>query len=85
MMGFYPVCPASNQYVITTPVFDEVKIYMPDGKIFLISSLNRETGNKYIRVITRDGGRFNNWFITHEEIVKGSRFTFQLDSKPPAK
>lgn len=78
MMGFYPVCPASNQYVITTPAFDEVKILLPDRKIFLISSVNRENNNKYIRVITKDGGRFNNWFITHEEIVKGSRFTFQL-------
>jgi len=37
------------------------------------------------QVITKDGGRFNNWFITHEEIVRGSRFTYQLDLKPPAK
>lgn len=85
MMGFYPVCPASGQYIITTPTFDEVKIFLPDGKFFLISSLNRENNNKYIRVITKDGGRFNNWFITHNEIVKGSRFTFQLDSRPPMK
>jgi predicted alpha-1,2-mannosidase len=85
MMGFYPVCPVSNQYIITTPAFDEVKILLPGGKIFLVSSLNRENNNKYIRVITKDGGRFNNWFITHEEIVNGSRFTFQLDSKPPIK
>jgi predicted alpha-1,2-mannosidase len=85
MMGFYPVCPASNQYIITTPSFDEVKIYLSNGKTFLISSTNRENNNKYIRAITKDGGRFNNWFITHEEIVKGSRFTFQLYSKPPVK
>ena len=85
MMGFYPVCPASNQYVITTPSFDEVKILLPNGKFFLISSVNRENNNKYIRVITKDGGRFNNWFITHEEILKGSRFTFQIDSRPPGR
>jgi predicted alpha-1,2-mannosidase len=85
MMGFYPVCPASNQYIISTPVFDEVKILLPDDKFFLISSLNRENGNKYIRVITKNGAKFNNWFITHEEIVKGSKFTFQLTPKPPLK
>jgi putative alpha-1,2-mannosidase len=82
MMGFYPVCPVSNQYIITTPSFDEVKIILPGNKIFLISSVNKDPNSKYIKVITKDGGRFNNWFITHEEIVKGSRFTFQLDSKP---
>ena len=85
MMGFYPVCPASNQYIITTPSFDEVKILLPGNKIFLISSVKKDQNSKYIKVITKDGGKFNNWFITHEEIVKGSRFTFQLDSKPPLK
>jgi predicted alpha-1,2-mannosidase len=85
MMGFYPVCPASNEYVITTPVFDEVKIFLPENKTFVINSLNRENNNKYIRVITKNGGKFINWFITHEEITKGSRFTFQLTDKPPLK
>jgi predicted alpha-1,2-mannosidase len=85
MMGFYPLCPVSNQYVFTTPAFNEVKILMSDGKYFLITSINRESGNKYIRVITKNGAQFNNRFVTHEEIIKGSRFTFQLDSKPPIK
>ena len=82
MMGFYPLCPASNQYIFTTPAFDEVKIFMPDGKYFVINSLNRESGNKYIRVMTKNGALFNNLFVTHEEIIKGSRFTFQLTSRP---
>ncbi len=85
MMGFYPVCPASNQYVITTPSFDEVKILLPGGKFFLISSVKKETDYKYIRAITKDGGRYPEWFITHEDIIRGSRFTFQLDSRPPVK
>jgi predicted alpha-1,2-mannosidase len=82
MMGFYPVCPASNQYVITTPSFDEVKIMLPGGKFFLISSVKKSVSDKYIRVITKDGGRHNNWFITHDEITKGSRFTLQLSPIP---
>ena len=80
MMGFYPVCPASNQYIISTPVFDEVKILLPGGKFFAINSLNRASGTNYIRVMTKDGGRYNDTFIRHEDIVKGSRFTFQLYS-----
>jgi predicted alpha-1,2-mannosidase len=83
MMGFYPVCPASNQYIITTPAFDEVRILQTGQWSFIIRSINRVDNNKYIRAITKDGGRFNNWFITHEEITKGSAFTFQIDSKPP--
>ena len=82
MMGFYPVCPASNQYVISTPVFDEIKIYLTASKYFLISSLNRSAGTNYIRVITKDGGRHPDWIINHSDILKGSKFTLQLDSKP---
>lgn len=85
MMGFYPVCPASNQYVISTPIFDEVKIYLPGNKYFLISSLNRTAGTNYIRVITKDGGKHPDWTINHSDIIKGSKFTFQLDSKTPFK
>jgi putative alpha-1,2-mannosidase len=85
MMGFYPVCPASNQYVISTPLFDEVKIYLPGNRYFLISSIGRTTGTNYIRVITKDGGKHPDWIINHSDIIKGSKFTFQLDSKPPLK
>jgi predicted alpha-1,2-mannosidase len=82
MMGFYPVCPASGQYVITTPVFDEIKILMPGGKYFLISSVSNKPGSKYIKVITRNGGVYPYWVINHDDIVKGSRFTLQLIDKP---
>jgi predicted alpha-1,2-mannosidase len=82
MMGFYPVCPASNQYVISTPSFDEVKIYLPGNKFFLITSLNRSGGTNYIRAITKNGGRHPDFLINHSDITGGSRFTFQLDTKP---
>jgi predicted alpha-1,2-mannosidase len=82
MMGFYPVCPASNQYVISTPVFDEVKILLPDKKYFIISSVSSNPSSKYIKAITRNGGVYPYWYIAHEDIVKGSRFTLQLSDRP---
>jgi putative alpha-1,2-mannosidase len=62
-----------------------VKILLPEGKFFLVSSVNRENKNKYIRAITMDGGKYSNWYITHEDIIRGGRFTFQLNPKPPLK
>jgi putative alpha-1,2-mannosidase len=85
MMGFYPFCPASNEYIITTTAFDEVKILLPDGKFFIINSINRGKNNNYIKAITRNGARYNNWVFTHDDIIRGSRFTFQIDSKPPVR
>jgi len=82
MMGFYPVCPASNEYVITTPAFDEVRIVVPGKNTFLITSLDRPSGTAYISAITRNGARYYNQILTHDDIVKGSRFTFYLSQKP---
>lgn len=81
MMGFYPACPASNQYIITTPSFDEVKIILPGSRVFVISSIKKDPESRFIKAISKDGGRYAEWFITHEDIVKGSRFTFQLAPK----
>ena len=82
MMGFYPVCPASDQYIITTPSFDEIKIFLPGGNFFLISAVSSKPGNKYIRVITRNGGIYPSRSLSHEDIVKGSRFTLQMTDSP---
>jgi predicted alpha-1,2-mannosidase len=82
MMGFFPVCPASSSYIVTTPAFDEVRILLPSGEWFSVNTLNRDKDNIYISNITRNGTHFNKWYISHEEIMNGSKFTFRLGPKP---
>jgi putative alpha-1,2-mannosidase len=84
-MGFYPVCPASNQYVITTPSFDEIRISLPGGKYFTLTSSGRGTGNNYIKSVSRDKKSYKNWFIMHEDIAGGATFEFQLTGSLPEK
>jgi predicted alpha-1,2-mannosidase len=79
MMGFYPVCPASNQYVITKPAFDEIRILHPGGRYFLISQVKRDKSGKNVKVISMNGAGYPKWYIDHSDIMKGSRFTFLLD------
>lgn len=85
MIGFYPVCPASNEYIITTPAFNEVRIVVPGRKPFVINSLERAGGINYIQAISRNGARYNKWSINHEDIINGSRFTFYLGSGIPVR
>jgi len=85
MIGFYPVCPASNEYVITTPLFNEVRIVVPGKKPFVINSLERSGNINYIQAISRNGARYNNLTINHEDITNGTRFTFYLGSGLPLK
>jgi len=78
MMGFYPVCPASGQYVITSPGFDEIKIQLPDNKYFTIKTLNRSDSSIYIKSAKINGKKLKNNFITHREITEGGTVEFRL-------
>jgi predicted alpha-1,2-mannosidase len=78
MLGFYPVCPASGQYIITTPGFDEIRIQLPESKYFTIKTLDRSDDNIFIRSATINGKKLKNNFITHKEITDGSTVVFRL-------
>ena len=50
-LGFYPVCPGTDQYIIGTPLFKEAKLHLENGKCLTIEAKNNSATNKYIRSI----------------------------------
>lgn len=81
-MGFYPVCPGSQQYVIGTPLFNEAVINLENGKTFSIKAKNRTASNKYIQSAKLNGKPYFKSFITHEQIMNGGEIEFVMSSKP---
>jgi predicted alpha-1,2-mannosidase len=82
MMGFYPVCPGTDSYIITSPSFDQVKILLAGGKYFTSKSMNRSSENYYIKSVTRNGEKFEGSTLRQEDIVKGSSFVFEISGEP---
>jgi predicted alpha-1,2-mannosidase len=78
MMGFYPVCPGTDQYIITAPSFDQVKILLSNGKQFTIKSTNRSRDNYYIQSISRNGENFSGRNLKQKDITDGNSFVFKL-------
>jgi predicted alpha-1,2-mannosidase len=78
MLGFYPVCPGSGEYVITTPAFEEIKIQLPDGKYFTSRSSGLTEDNFYINSATKNGKKFKGNIITHKEIMDGCELIFEI-------
>lgn len=64
-MGFYPVDPISGQYEIGSPIFPEVKMYLANGKIFVVRAENVSDENIYIQSVTVNGQPYNKSYITH--------------------
>jgi predicted alpha-1,2-mannosidase len=80
-MGFYPVCPGSNQYVIGSPLFSEIKIHLENGKEFLIRARGNRQGSRYIKRAMMNDEPFERCYITHEEIMAGGHLRFMMSSR----
>lgn len=80
-MGFYPVCPGSNEYVLTSPLFNEVKLRLANGKYLTIKS-NSSKKNIYIQEVKLNNELLKSNYITHEQLMKGGVLEFVLGEKP---
>ena len=81
-MGFYPVDPISGQYEIGSPIFPEVKMYLANGKTFVVRAENVSDENIYIQSVTVNGQPYTKSYITHEMIMQGDTVHFVMGNKP---
>ncbi|MEI6680330.1 MAG: GH92 family glycosyl hydrolase [Mariniphaga sp.] len=84
-LGFYPVAPGQNVFVIGTPIFEESTLdlgaYFGNQK-FTVKAQGVSSSNFYIQSATLNGKTYNKSWITHEDIVKGGILIFKMGSKP---
>jgi predicted alpha-1,2-mannosidase len=78
MMGFYPVCPATGQYITTIPEFDEVIIHLTGNKLFKIITSGRNENNYSVESATLNGKNFKRYYLTHKEITEGGELIYKI-------
>ncbi len=81
-MGFYPVCPGSDQYVVGAPLFKKIVLQFENGNIFEINAPKNSVQNIYIKSGTLNGNVFNKNWIDHETILSGGELWLDMDSVP---
>ncbi|MBB6610571.1 glycoside hydrolase family 92 protein [Pontibacter sp. Tf4] len=81
-MGFYPVTPAVNQYVIGAPLFKRITIKLENGKEFVIEAPDNSKENLYIQKATLNGKKFEKNWISHEDIMKGGKLKIKMGAEP---
>ena len=84
-MGFYPVCPGSDQYVLGAPYLPYIKLDLPNGKTLEIKAPGVNDTKRYVKAMYIDGVKYDKTYITHEDIMKGGVWEFVMDSKPNKK
>lgn len=81
-MGFYPVCPGANQYVIGTPYFDKMTLHLENGKTMTITAQNCNQDNKYIQSLSINGTPSTKNFFTHDQLMQGGNIHYVMGSTP---
>lgn len=81
-LGFYPVCPGSNQYVLGAPYFPKVTITLENGKKIEIVAPKTSDENRYIRKMSYNGKNYTKNYLDHFELLKGARLLFDMSDQP---
>ena len=80
-LGFYPVCPGSGQYVLSTPYFKQVKLHLENGKTVEISAPACSPDNKYIKAMKLNGQDWQHNFLTHDDLTQGTKIEIQMSAE----
>jgi len=81
-LGFYPVTPASEIYMIGTPLFEHATIYLENGNTFDIRANNISPKTPYIQSVTLNGSPLERPWLTHEELINGGILKFEMGHEP---
>ncbi len=83
-LGFYPVTPGNNQYIIGAPLFEKATIQLENGNKFTIMATNNVAENKYIASAQLNGKPLKRSYLLHEEIMNGGELVFKMSNIPTA-
>lgn len=81
-LGFYSVCPGTDQYALGTPLFRKAVLHLENGKDFVISAPNNSAGNLYVQSALLNGQVYTRNFLLHSEMMKGGQFTLTMGAAP---
>jgi len=82
-MGFYPVCPASDQYVLGAPLFKKMTIKLESGKTIVINAPANSEDNKYVWAMSYNGKPYDFNWLSHKELMKnGAIINFNMSKSP---
>lgn len=81
-LGFYPVTPGSNQYVLGSPAVKRAELDLPSGKRLPVVAENQAPDHVHVQEVRLNGIPLHRNFITHEEFMQGGELRFTMSDQP---
>ena len=82
VLGFYPVCPGTDQYVIGAPYLPYAKLQLADGKTLEIKAPGVSDKNRYVKSVKLNGKPLDRLYLTHSELLAGGILEFVMAKNP---
>ena len=80
-LGFYPVCPGSDQYIIGSPLVRNAQLTLGDN-VLNICVDNQSAKNCYIQKILLNGKLYRKPYFSHKDLIAGGELRFVMSSRP---
>lgn len=84
-MGFYPVCPGTNQYILGAPYFPYMKVNLGEGRYLEIKADKVSDKMRYVKSVKLNGKPYTKAYINYDDIKNGAELTFEMSSTPNKK
>lgn len=84
-MGFYPVCPGSDQYILGAPYFRKITVHLENGKDLIIRAPKVSERNRYVQSVKLNGKEYDKAYLFHSDICNGGELYFEMGSRPNKK
>jgi putative alpha-1,2-mannosidase len=81
-LGFYPVAPASNMYMLGSPAIKYASLKFENGRTLNIEARNQSDKNVYVTKVTLNGRELNRDFLTYQDITAGGSLIFYMSERP---
>ena len=85
VMGFYPVCPGTDQYVLGAPYFPYLKLQLPNGNTLEIKAPGVSDSQRYVQSLIINGKKYEKLYVTHADLLEGGVWEFKMGASPNKK
>ena len=81
-LGFYPVTPCMDYYVIGSPCVKQAVLNLPGGKTFTVKAPKASPENIYIQSVTLNGAPYGKSYVLIKDIENGGVMEFDMGNTP---
>lgn len=81
-LGFYPVCPGTDQYILGAPLFKKATLHLENGKNLIINAPENSKKNIYIDAMQFNGASYTKNYLQHGDLLNGGVIDYKMSEKP---